>query len=156
MRTNKRAAGIIIKDKKTLVFKRLKNGRWYHAFVGGGVEENETPKKAVLREIKEEICVNVKECKFLFMVETKPDTDYLFNLEKAPNKTNRYSPYQYFYLVTKFDGIPELGDAEKERSSKNNQYLLKWIPLSEIEKMTDLYPIEAKDKLVDFIKANKL
>lgn len=156
MRTNKRAVGIIIDDAKILVFRRFKEGRWYHAFIGGGVEEGETAENAMVREMGEEICIDVKEYKPLFMVETKLDTDYLFDLEKEPDKINKYSPYQYFYLITKFEGIPKLGGPEKERSCDADQYHLEWIPLHEIEEMPDLYPREGKDKLVEFIKANKL
>lgn len=50
MRTNKRAVGIIIKDEKLLVFHRFKEGQWYYAFAGGGVEEGETEEEAVVRE----------------------------------------------------------------------------------------------------------
>lgn len=156
MRTNKRAAGIIINDGKVLVFRRFKEGHWYHAFIGGGVEDNENPEQTIIREIKEEVSLEVQEYKFLFMVETKLDTDYLFNLEKDPSKISKYSPYQYFYLITKFEGTPKLGGPEKERSSRLNQYHLEWIPLSKIESLKDLYPKEAREKLVEFIKENKL
>ncbi len=156
MRTDKRAAGIIIRDNKILVFRRYKEGRWYHAFPGGGAEEGETPEEAILREMKEELCIDIKQCHLLFKVETKLDTDYLFNTEKEPNRINKYSPWQFFYLITEFEGIPKLGGPEKKRSNKNNQYHLEWIPPTAVEATTDLYPREAREKLVELIKQNKI
>lgn len=54
--------------------------RWYHQyqeynyeFVGGKIEENETPLQAIIREVKEEIAVNLAEnqCKFIDVIENE-------------------------------------------------------------------------------------
>jgi ADP-ribose pyrophosphatase YjhB (NUDIX family) len=37
-RLNKRAAAVIIKDGKILLMRRVKNGREYFVFPGGGIE----------------------------------------------------------------------------------------------------------------------
>ncbi len=36
MRTGKRAVGLIVEDSRILIFRRFKEGRKYHAFIGGG------------------------------------------------------------------------------------------------------------------------
>lgn len=51
---------IAIKDNKIAVIKRIKKDRTYYVFPGGGVEEGETFKEAIIREIKEELGVFVK------------------------------------------------------------------------------------------------
>lgn len=51
---------IVIKDNKIAVIKRIKKDRTYYVFPGGGVEEGETFKEAIIREIKEELGVFVK------------------------------------------------------------------------------------------------
>lgn len=150
MRTSKRACAVIIKDDKILVFHRFKNGREYFAFPGGGVEEGETEEEAVKREIKEELNLDIKIDKLLFMVETKLDTDDLFNLEKN-NQKDKHSPYQYFYLVTKFSGIPELSGSEKERNNENDRYIIKWLPINDIATTKDLYPKEGREELVKYL-----
>lgn len=53
-------AGIIIKDGKVLLTQRCEekyDGKW--EFPGGKVEEGETPENALIREIKEELDVNI-------------------------------------------------------------------------------------------------
>lgn len=155
MRTNERAVGIIVKDNKILVFRRIKESNRYFAFPGGGVEEGETAKAAVLREMKEELCIDAKIDKFLFTVSIEQKNNNLFHIEAGKGATG-YSRDQLFYLIKDFKGIPQLGGPEKERSSKTNQYHIEWIPFSSIEKTVDLYPIEGRDKLAELIKENKL
>ncbi len=106
--------------------------------------------------MNEELCIDIEDYKLLFKVKTKLDPNYLFGTEKEPERVKKYSPYQYFYLITKYDGIPQLGGEEKERSSKDNQYHLEWVSFPEVAKIEDLYPKEAKNMLVEFIKEGKL
>lgn len=136
MRTNKRAVGIIIQDNKLLVFHRFKDGVWYYAFAGGGVEEGETEEEAVIRELKEELDIDVKVDKLLF------------HQFVQRSKNDKISDH-YFYLITQFSGVPKLSGPEKERSTEDNQYHPTWIPIDEIEKYKDLYPKEARKKIIE-------
>ena len=52
-----KAAGIIIKDKSLLIL-RSKNKRMFFA-PGGKLDKAETPEEALIRELKEEININV-------------------------------------------------------------------------------------------------
>ena len=50
---------IFIDDKIALIY-RNKNGNIYYSLPGGGVEENETLEEATIREVKEELNLDVE------------------------------------------------------------------------------------------------
>ncbi|MCL4387342.1 MAG: NUDIX domain-containing protein [Patescibacteria group bacterium] len=144
MEIAKRAVGIIIKDNQILLIHRFFEGEgwtkgWYFVFPGGGVEGGETVEEAAVREIKEELSIDAKIDKLLF-VQHNPAQVYEFEGRD-----------EYFYLIKDFSGKVELGGPEKERMNKNNQFLPEWVPIKEMKKMDNLYPKEAKEKLVDLL-----
>jgi 8-oxo-dGTP pyrophosphatase MutT (NUDIX family) len=49
-----RATGIVLNGNKIMFMQQVVNEKLCHVFVGGGIEKNETPEQAVLRELKEE------------------------------------------------------------------------------------------------------
>ena len=53
-----RACGIIIRNNKLMFIEQKCGNEIFHLFVGGGVEENETPEQAVIRELNEEANVS--------------------------------------------------------------------------------------------------
>ena len=57
--TKNRAAAIIIRDGKVLLFHRQKPGRDYYILPGGGVELEESFEEACIREVKEETGLDV-------------------------------------------------------------------------------------------------
>jgi ADP-ribose pyrophosphatase YjhB (NUDIX family) len=130
---NKRVAAVIIKGKKILLMYRIKNGREYFVFPGGGVEENESLETALIREIKEEFNIDVKIEKLLFRIENQ-------------------GREEFYFLVKEFVGIPEISGEEKERMNENNQYAPAWLNLEEVIKLPNLYPEEAKQKVEELIK----
>ena len=65
---NQRVAAVIIKERKILLMHRIKDGREYFVFPGGGVEENESLESALVREIKEEFNIDIKIEKLLFQI----------------------------------------------------------------------------------------
>jgi len=142
--TGKRAVGIIIKDDKILLMNRFRNGEgwtqgWYFVFPGGGVEEGETIEEAVIREIKEELSIDAKINKLLF-VRHNPAQVHDFKGRD-----------EYFYLITDFTGKVELGGPEKEKMHAGNRFHPKWVSIEEMKKMENLYPIEAKEKLIEVL-----
>jgi ADP-ribose pyrophosphatase YjhB (NUDIX family) len=146
---DKRAVGIVIKEGKILLIRRFRGERdgwtkgWYYVFPGGGVEEGETAEEGCVREMKEELSLNVKIEKLLFV---------MHNPAKVHNFCGRD---EYFYLITDFSGKVELGGPEKERMNENDQYHLDWISISEMKNMNTLYPEKAKDKIIDILQETK-
>lgn len=119
-----RVAGVIIKDGKILLMRRIKNGEEYYVFPGGGVEEGESPDEALEREIKEELSLDIK------------NYEKVFEIENGGIK-------EAYYLVIGFSGTPQLGGPEKERMNENNQYCPKWLNLIQAAELKNLFPREA-------------
>lgn len=70
----KQASKIILINPEKQILLYLRDNKpsipypgWWDLF-GGGIEENETPEQAIIREIKEEIDIEVKEIKYLSKV----------------------------------------------------------------------------------------
>lgn len=70
MKTDLTVSAYIIKNRKTLLVHHVKTGLWLPP--GGHIEENETPDKALIREIKQEIGLEIK----------------ILNTPKIPHKGN--------------------------------------------------------------------
>jgi mutator protein MutT len=137
---NIRAVAIIIKDREILLMHRINNGKEYFVFPGGGVEKGETIEDAVLREIKEEACLEVKIDRLLYQHVYDDDSE------------------QFFYLCNYISGEAKLGkgnEAEEMKKDKRNYYNPLWIKLSLIENML-IFPLEIRDWLVRDIKNNFL
>lgn len=123
-----RVVGIIIKDGKILLLRRVKNGQEYYVFPGGGMEEGETQEEALRREMKEETSLDI------------------VNPEKIFEIDNR-GVIEIYYLITEFTGTPEIGGPEKERMNEQNQYYPEWLGLLNAAELKNLFPREAVAKL---------
>ena len=97
-------AALIMKDRKILIAKRSTGnkdviGKW--EFPGGKVEENETEKQAIEREIKEEFDILVRAEKFITNViskDKKSEIDlklYLCKYIDGKIKLNDHSDYKW-------------------------------------------------------------
>jgi len=124
-----RAVGIIIRNKKILLIHRIKDGKEYYVFPGGAIEEGESSKEAVIREIKEELSID------RVIIDR-----FLFQIENQGNK-------EFYYLIKDFSGQPKLGGEEKERVNQDNQYYPIWLDLDKIQSLDNLYPKEARLKV---------
>jgi inorganic pyrophosphatase len=111
-----RAAVFVIDKDKVLLFYRLKNGQEYYAVPGGGVEPNETPEQAAVRELKEETSLNI-------------------TLGNKIGELEADDNHQYFYIAKSWSGTPTFGGEELERQSPANVYRLEWVP---IETLNDI------------------
>jgi hypothetical protein len=56
---------------------------------------------------------------------------------------------EYYFLITKYEGEVKLGGPEKERMNEKDQYYLEWHKLSEIGKLKNLYPEEARLRIAE-------
>ena len=54
-----RSAAIIVQDNALALIKRQREGNTYFVFPGGGVEPGETPEQAAVREVYEELGVEI-------------------------------------------------------------------------------------------------
>ena len=90
MQKNVRSYGLIIKNQKILVCNEIINNFNATKFPGGGVEKNESPENALIREIKEELSL---ECTIKMLIHS-PGTLL------SPWNNKLYTPI-YFYIETK-------------------------------------------------------
>ena len=125
-----RAVGVIVKNDKVLLMRRIRNGQEYYVFPDGGVKEGESTETATIREIKEELSINPKIDKLLFEIENQ-------------------GRQEYYYLIKEFSGQPQLGGEEKQRMNENNQYYPVWMELDKLTNLDNLYPELVKKKIMD-------
>ena len=127
--------GFAFMHRKNVV--RNKDYQEYYTFPGGGLEEGETLEEGVIREIKEEFGINVKEIKKLYELEN-----------------TKLHMKEYFFLCEYLDG--EFGTGDGEEFSNNPEYKDSGDYIPEIVKAEDikklvLLPLEIKEKfLQDF------
>lgn len=145
-----RAVGIIIKNGKILLMRRLRNGQEYYVFPGGGVEESESLEEALKREMKEELSIDIENPKLIFELENQLKDQYSEHMTGYPN--------EHYFLIGNFSGKLELGGPEKERMDDKNQYFLEWLEFTDfnkIEEMKNLYPKKAVEELAKFLQTQK-
>lgn len=121
-------AGIIIKDQKILVAKRVREpfkGEW--DFFGGFAEKGETPEEAHKREIKEELGVD---CDVAFLG-TFPGVAFYKDYE---------FPVLNFAYLTEIKGKIKL---DKKENSK-----LAWVPISKLKTIA----FDSNRKVLKFVK----
>jgi len=127
MRTKQRAAAVIFRKKKFLLIHRQKNAEDYYIFPGGGIEDTETPKEAVIREINEELNLRIKIAR------------KLFEFENLGNK-------EYYYLIKEFSGrMKVIGDSI---TNKNIRDSADWYSLEKLNEI-NLLPPKVKRKILN-------
>lgn len=115
-----RAQAIIIRENKMLFGYGKIGKRHGHFFIGGGIEEGETPSEAILREIKEE--ANVSGEIIIQFKDEFLDNHYTFLVDIGDQEcTLGYDPEEVGY----------------EKQDKALQKLI-WIPLMDIEQFTEI------------------
>lgn len=108
-----RSAAILIQNDSVALIERHRGGRHYFSFPGGGLNPDETPEQAVLREVHEELGVEVRILRLVAKV------------------WFRGNP-QFFYLVEQVGGT--FGTGEGEEFSPNldaarGSYHPLWMPV---------------------------
>ncbi len=133
-----RAVAVIVNDGKVLLIHRISHGREYYVFPGGGVENKETVKQAVLREVQEETSLEVKIEKLLYHHVYDDNTE------------------QFFYLCLPVSGEPELGDGNEARDMEKNNanfYNPVWYEIKGLPWLL-LYPLEVRDWFIKDAETN--
>lgn len=115
MQQKARSAVLIAKDDKILLIERIKAPEpLYYVLPGGGVEEGETPEQAAIREMKEELGVDIT-------VDSK---------EKDPSQTDRETWIVRGKLAD--DGVEPVWQ-EEHKQAPDNSYKAVWLPISELQ-----------------------
>lgn len=127
-----RAAGLIIRNNSLLCFFRKKNEFEYFCLPGGGVEKNETEQRAIVRELAEELSLNVKSVQFLFSI-------------------NNQGRNEFYFLITQYSGTPQK-NCETAQKNPNNIYEIQWIDFGKLKKLSNFYPFKAKEKILKLSK----
>lgn len=143
-----RVTGVIIKDQKILLFKRVKPETEYFIFPGGGVDPGETFEETLKREVREELTLDVIKYKFLFSLENIVIPQVATIHAGARN--------EHFFQVLEYSGVPEIGGPEKESMNEQNQYHIVWLNFKELQNMSNVCPKEGVLKLLEFFEADKI
>lgn len=127
-----RAVGVIADGDRVLVMRRISEGKEYFIFPGGNVEQGESIEDALRREIKEEVNLNVENCREVLRVED-------------------WGKEHVFFLIDRFSGSVQLGGEEKERMNENNHYLPTWYSKDELKDLAPFRPNKIQKKLEEFL-----
>ena len=119
---------IIIDNSKILLIHRIKHGREYYVLPGGGIEDTESPEMTAIREVQEEMSLDISIDKLLWEFEDE------FNLG-------------YYFLAKDFSGKLKLGGPEASRQSDDNIYSFEWVALERLNEI-NLVPQEIKNKIL--------
>lgn len=133
MRTNKRAGVALVKNNRLFLIKRQKDTEIYYILPGGGVELKETPEDAAIREIREELRVDIK-------------------LNKKIAEFEHRGNIEYYYLSENYKGkIKFVGDSMFNSNIIDKE---EWVLLNNIHKI-NLLPEKIKIILVNLFINNR-
>ena len=114
----KTARAIIFKDNQLLVFfrRKIKDGKeiTYYAIPGGHVEGTETFEETVIRELKEEMNLDIELLGYL---------GKLIDGERE----------EHYYHAKIVGGELQFGGEELDRNNSNNYYEIRWLSLNDLD-----------------------
>ncbi|TCS96422.1 NUDIX hydrolase [Hazenella coriacea] len=135
---NFRVAGVIIHEDHICLHRGLKDEFW--SLPGGRVEWNEDTRDAIIREMKEELTIEVEIQRLLWVVEDffKVNDELLHELG-------------FYYLLDPSKSIFKIEETFDKKSfvsldERGVAFLYQWFPLEDLEK-TDLYPYFLRESL---------
>lgn len=73
-----RSAVILVQDGRVALIERRRSGRLYYVFPGGGIEPGESPAQAAIREVQEELGLEVRLGPLLARVFYRGNRQYYF------------------------------------------------------------------------------
>jgi 8-oxo-dGTP pyrophosphatase MutT (NUDIX family) len=124
-----RAGIVLIKDNKVALIERYRAGSHYYSFPGGGVDEDESPEQAAIREAMEELGIEVA------------------IKQKVADVHLGYKSQQFYFLVEQISGEFGTGTGKEFEVSnldnpKKGMYIPIWMPIEELSQHTNIYPAE--------------
>lgn len=129
-----RVRAIIKEGENILLIHRIKQGREYWVFPGGGVEKTDTNHKSALtRECKEELGVDIQ-------------VGDLFTIYEFGKTGKEQREYFYFCEITGGELGTGSGPEFQEGTHYEGMYALEWIPLKDFS-TRNIQPEEVKKGL---------
>ncbi len=123
------AKAIIVKDNKLLVAKKEDENGFFYTIPGGGQNHSENLEQALVRECLEEISVEVRMKRLLFI------RDYIgANHEFPEHAARKVHQLEIMFEAEIISGTPQNGS-----EPDNGQLSVEWLTLDELEKYR-LYP----------------
>lgn len=130
-----RVRAVIIDNHEILLIRRVKEGRIYWVFPGGGVEEHDnSPQSALVRECKEELGVDV-------------DVGELF--AEQPFNVPGKEQVEMFFQCKIVGGTLGTGTGPEfsRDPSTSGAYQVEWVPTDSLASKS-VFPEEVRDKVV--------
>ncbi len=130
--TKNRAAVVSLRDDRLLVIRRTKLGRRYAVLPGGGVELNESPRVAALRELREETGLAGDVLR------------HLWTLEHADRVAD------YFLAAVPVTQMVMSGP-EVQGTTPENTYEPCWIRIADLD-LEDLQPVTTRSLILELAR----
>ena len=133
-----RAGVVLIEADKVALIERHRAGRHYYVFPGGGMDEDETPEQAAVREMEEETGLRV-------------------TVQRMVAEIHFGLSIQYYYLAERVGGEfgtgggEEYTDADPEDPTEG-VYVPVWMSLEELSTHENVYPADVATLVVDAVK----
>lgn len=134
-----RAGAIIINGSRLLLIHRWREGVEYYVFPGGRLDPGESPEEATVREVQEELGLDIE-----------PE-ELLYENIGVDNQ------HQYYFLAHTSSVEAKLNEASEEAgfASTTNRYLPEWVEFNMLEHLP-IVPVEIKAKLIADIAARRI
>lgn len=104
---------IIFKDNKMVVMYREKKDRVYYIFPGGGINEGETKKDCVVREVVEEFGINVEPMKEVYFYENEKTIEHFFTCNWVSGELGTGEGEEFQGDVSRGVYVPMLVDIDR-------------------------------------------
>ena len=122
-RLRRTARAVILRNGQMLLlerWRRNKHGkqRHYYSIPGGGIDRGETPEDAVIRELREEMLIDIRPIRLL-----------------ARQVDTKRGNYHHYFLSEIVSGEPTFNMQSEEgtyRFMTGNKYAVAWLPLEEV------------------------
>ncbi|MFD1177818.1 NUDIX hydrolase [Paenibacillus puldeungensis] len=138
---NFRVVGIVIHNDRILLHTTLKDDFW--TLPGGRVEFQESTDKTLVREIKEELDIDIKIDRLIFINEDFFEYDDL-----------NYHEIGFYYLFSFPEGHEIVGmNGEFNGIEDGGRLIFKWFHIQELQNI-EVYPERLKEDLKDLSQTN--
>jgi ADP-ribose pyrophosphatase YjhB (NUDIX family) len=140
---NFRVAGIAIHNNRILLHTTLTDDFWN--LPGGRVEFNESTDRTIIREIKEELDIEVRTKELLFVREDFFEYD-----------DKQYHEIGFYYLIDFPEGHEVIKkDDDFVGTEEGSKLIFKWFPLDQLKDL-NVYPEILKTELLKLSEKNQI